>query len=119
MKANMIATILQRTKSANVAFINLPLFIEEDSHQIREYNLVLECTSDPDQIQGVLIDIDLVRQLGRVVAAEEVSTVRIDADAEVADTDLEHSVADNVRDRCVHPGVHLSRVVRRHVIFVV
>ena len=42
-----------------------------------------------------MVDCDLFGQLCGVVAAQEAAAVRIDTEAEVADPDLKHCVADN------------------------
>lgn len=67
-------------------------------HQVREYDAVFERVGHPDQIQGILIHAHLARQTGRVVRAQEGAAVRVDADAEVADADLQFGAADDVGD---------------------
>merc|ERR1719282_780169 len=90
-----------------------------DDEQIREDDLVLERLGDPDQVQRILVNADLLREQSGVVGAEEATAVRVDADAEVADADFEHRLSDNVGDGGCDAGVDLCRVVCGGVVIVV
>lgn len=76
-------------------------------HEVRKNNAILERLGDPNQIQGVLIDVYLLGQRRRVIGAQERAAVRVDADAKVAHAHLQHGVADNVGNGGCHAGVHL------------
>lgn len=45
-----------------------------------------------------MVDGDLLCKLGGIVGAQKGAAVRVDAYAEVADSDLEHGIADDVGD---------------------
>lgn len=91
----------------------------QDLHQIREHDLVLERLCDPDQVQRVLIDADLLRQQRRIVRAQKRSTVGVDAQSKVSHSYLEHSLANDVGYRRCDPRIHLGRVVRWRISLVV
>lgn len=71
---------------------------EGSLHQVREDDTVFEGVGHPDQIQRILIHAHLAGQTGRVVGAQKGAAVRVDADAEVADADLQFGAADDVGD---------------------
>ena len=89
------------------------------SHEVGKDDAIFECTGDPDQVQGILIHADLAREAGRVVAAQERSSVRIDADPEVADPDFQLGLADDVGYGGRDPRVDLRGIERRSVRLVV
>ena len=90
-----------------------------DSHQIRKHDIILESIRNPYQIQRVLVDTDLLRQQRRIVRAQEASSVRIYADAEIPHADLEHGPSYDVGDRGCYTGVDLCRVVGGRVVVVI
>ena len=90
-----------------------------DLQEIREDDLVLERLGDPDQVQRVLVDADLLGEQSGVVGAEEATAVRVDADAEVADADFEHRLSDNVGDSGCDAGIDLCRVVCGCIVVIV
>lgn len=53
---------------------------------------------------------DRLRQRRSIVAAQEAAAVGIDADAEVADTDLQARAPDNICDCGDHARIYLCRV---------
>lgn len=57
-------------------------------HEVGKDDRVLECARNPNQIQRVLIHTDLPSQARRIIAAQEGSSVRVDADAEVSHSDF-------------------------------
>lgn len=79
-------------------------------HQIRENDRVLERAGHPDQIQRILIDTDLTGERTGIVGAQKRAAVRVDADAEVADADLELGAADDVGDGCRDARVDLGGI---------
>lgn len=87
--------------------------------QIGEDNAILEGAGNPDQVQRILIDVDLLGESGGIVGAQEVTAVGIDADAEVADAHLEDSATDDVGDSSSDTRVDLRRVVGGSVRLVV
>ena len=117
MKAKTMATILRGQSQPD----NLYGVAErkEYSHQVRKDYVVFECTGDPDQIQGILIDTDLARQTASIVAAKEGAAVGIDADSEVAHSDFKVCLSDDVRNCGRDPGIDLRRIEDRGVAFVV
>lgn len=66
-----------------------------------------------------MIDADLLSEQSGVVRAEKATAVRVDADAEVADADLEHRLSDDIGDSGCDAGVDLCRVICRSVVVVV
>ncbi len=91
----------------------------ENVHEIRKNNRVLKGTSDPDQVQRILIDADLAGERAGVVRAQKGAPVRVDADAEVADAHFELGAADDVGDGRRHARVDLRRVVGGRVFLVI
>lgn len=57
-----------------------------DVHQVWEYNHILELTSKPNQIQGILRESYLVCERSGIVTAQPRSSVRVDADTKVSDS---------------------------------
>lgn len=57
-------------------------------HQIRKHNHVLKLTGEPNQVQGILVDRNPPCKSCGIVAAKPRATVRVDADAKVADASL-------------------------------
>ena len=84
-------------------------------HEVWEHDFVFERLGDPDQIQRVLIYAYLLGEQCRVVRAEEVAAVWVDADPEVAHADFEHRSSDDVGDGRCDAGVDLCGVVCRRV----
>lgn len=66
-----------------------------------------------------MINSNLLGELRRVVGAQEGAAVRVDADAEVADADLEHCVADDVGDGGDDAWVDLGAAKDGRVVLVV
>jgi hypothetical protein len=83
------------------------LYREKYSQQIRKNNHILELTSQPDQVQRILIDLYPVGQGSSIVAAQPRATLGTDADAEKPNTRLEARVADQVADLRVNIVVDL------------
>lgn len=90
-----------------------------NSHQVRKHHLVFERLGNPDQVERILIDAGLLREEGCVVGAKEVAAVRVDADAKVAYSHLEHGLSDNIGDCSCDARVDLRRVVVRGVVLIV
>lgn len=88
-------------------------------HQIRKNNHILKLARQPDEVERVLVDRHLLRQGGCIVAAEPGASVRVDADAEVANAGLQVGAADDVGDGSVDVIVDLCCVGHRRVVFVV
>lgn len=63
------------------------------SHEVGEHDRVLELARQPDEVEGVLVDRDLLGERGGVVGAQPAAAVRVDADAEVAHAGLQVGVA--------------------------
>lgn len=82
-----------------------------DLQEVRKHDAILERLGHPDEVQRVLVDADLLREQRRVVGAQEAAAVRVDADAEVADADLELRGADEVGDGGADARVDLRGVV--------
>ena len=76
-------------------------------HEVGEDDVGLERAGDPDEIQWILIDADLSCQTAGIVAAQPSSTVRVDADAKVADAGLQLGMADDVGNGRRDAGVDL------------
>lgn len=79
-------------------------------HQVWEDNHVLELSSQPNQVQGILVDGHLVCQSRSIVTAEPGAAVGVDANAEVADSGLQVGVSGNVGNGSVDVVVDLGRV---------
>ena len=90
-----------------------------DLHQIREHNHILKLRSQPDQVQRILIDRDLVGQRCRIVAAQPRPAIGVNADTKESDAGLEPGAVDNVGERGVDVVVHLRGVGSGLVVFVV
>ena len=90
-----------------------------NSHEVREYNTILERARHPNQIQWILIHAHLPRQTARVVAAQERPTVWVYADAEIAHPHFQSRLADYIRYRCRDARVHLRGVEGRGAFLVV
>lgn len=58
------------------------------SHEVWEHDGVLELARQPDEVEGVLVDRDLLGEGGGVVGTQPAAAVRVDADAEVAHAGL-------------------------------
>ena len=119
-KARMMATILWPTLSAIVVchVANATNKGEEKSgnpHQIRKYDIILECTPNPDQIQRILIYRNLSSQCRCIVAAQETAPVGIDADAEIADPNFQLRTAYYVCDGGRDTRIDLSGIVGRRI----
>ena len=99
-------------------FVYLAL-IRRHSHEVREHDIVLEGVGDPDQVQRVLVDTDLLCQKCCIVRAEKGSAVWVDAEAEVSDADLEHGLSDDIGDGGCDARVHLCRIICGCVVLVV
>lgn len=93
--------------------------VEGHSHQVREHNHVLELSSEPDQVEGVLVEGNLVGQGCGIVAAQPGASVGVDANAKVADTGLEMGVAGYAGYAGVGIVVDLRRVGHSLVFLVV
>lgn len=92
---------------------------EVDLQEVGEHNVVFECLGDPDQVQRVSVNGDLLGEQRGVVGAEKAAAIRIDADTEVAHAHFQHRLADDVGDRSCDAGVDLRGVVGRRVVLVV
>lgn len=57
-------------------------------HQIWEYNHIFKLCRQPDQIQGIIVNCDLLRQRRRIVTAQPGTAIGVDADSEIADACL-------------------------------
>jgi len=91
----------------------------DDLHKVWKYDIVLESVGDPDQVQRVLVDADLLCQECCIVGAEERSAVGVDAQAEVSYSHLEHGLSDDVGDGGCDAGIHLCRIICWCVVLVV
>jgi hypothetical protein len=93
---------------------------EDNSHdkEVREDNGVLECRCDPHEVEGILVDVQVVHERSGVVGADVATTVPVDANTEVADADTKLGVADDVRDSLSDTGIDLFRSVGGSVLFV-
>lgn len=89
------------------------------SHEVGEHDRVLELAGEPDEVQGVLVDRDLLGEGGGVVGAQPAAAVRVDADAEVAHAGLQVGVAREAVDGGVGGVVDLGRVGPRDVVVIV
>lgn len=90
-----------------------------NSHQVGKDNHVLELAGQPDEVEGVLVDRDLLGQGGGVVGAQPGAAVRVDADAEEAHAGLEVGVACDAGELGVGRIVDLCRVRVWGVVLVV
>lgn len=57
-------------------------------HQVWKYNHIFELTCEPNQIQRILCQGDLVCKCSSIVTAQPRSPVRVDADSEVSNSTL-------------------------------
>lgn len=89
-----------------------------DDEQVGEDNGVLERRCNPDQVQRVLVHRYPLHQRRRVVGADVVTTVLVDADAKVADAHGELCVADNVCNGCSDSGVDLLGRIGGRILFI-
>lgn len=64
-KAKMMAIILRTSQ-----FTTSEEYQVKNSHQVGKDNHVLELSSQPDKVERVLVDIDLLRKSSRIVAAQ-------------------------------------------------
>lgn len=80
---------------------------EEHSHQIRKHDTILESICDPYQIQGILVHGHLRRQTRGIITAQKGSSVGVYAYAEVANTDFELRLSDNVGNCRCNAGIDL------------
>jgi len=69
-----------------------------DDEQVGEDDGILEGGSNPHEVEGILVDGQIVDERGCVVGADVAAAVPVDADAEVADAHAELCVADDVGD---------------------
>ena len=67
-----------------------------DDEQIRENDGILEGSGYPHKVERVLVDRHVVDKGSGVVRANETTTITVDANAKVADTNTELGVADDV-----------------------
>ena len=88
-------------------------------HQVWEHDSIFERASNPDQVQRVLVDIDLLCKGGCVVRAQVPASIRSDADSKVSDTDFHACMADNVGDGCYDAWVDLRGVKIGCIVLVV
>lgn len=91
----------------------------DNIHQIRENNHILELRGEPDQIQRVLVDADLLRQSRGIVRAQPGAAVRVYADAKEADAGLQSRVARDALDLGEDGVVDLRCVWHWRVVVVV
>ena len=84
--------------------------VRDCSHQIWENNVIFECTCDPNQIQRILINRNLLCKRTCIVATQEATPVVVNANAKVAHSNLQLGLADDVGDCCRYPGVYLSGI---------
>lgn len=91
----------------------------ENSHQVWEDDHVLKLARQPDEVQRVLVDRDLLGQGGGIVGAEPGAAVRVDADAKVAHAGLQAGLAGDGGYLGVGGVVDLGRVGARRVVAVV
>lgn len=84
--------------------------VRPNSHQVREHHHILKLARQPDQVQGILVDRDLLREGGRVVGAQPRAAIGVDADAKVADAGLQVGGAGKVLDLRVGGVVDLCGV---------
>ena len=89
-----------------------------DNEQVRENNGILEGSSNPDEVQRVLVNGHVVDERCGIVGADEATAVSVDADAEVADAHTKLCVADNVGNCGCDTGVDLFRCVGGCELFV-
>lgn len=115
-KARTMATMLRSTMSVGRPWLGGGGCY---SQQVGKDDAILERLGDPDQVQRVLVDADLLGEQRGVVGAEEAAAVWVHTDAEVADADLELRGADEVGNGRAHARVDLRRVVGRRVGLVV
>lgn len=80
-----------------------------NDEQVGEYDSILEGSRNPDQVQWILVDGQIVDERSCVVGANVTTAVTVDADAEVANTHAELSVTDDVGDGLCNAGVDLFR----------
>lgn len=120
MKARTMATILQRNRISpkNIRH-GIGMGRNARLHQIWEDYAVFERAGDPDEIQGVLIDTDLACETAGIVAAQKGATVCVDADAEVAYSDLKLRLSYDVRYGCGDSRVDLGWVEYGRVVFII
>lgn len=102
MNAKTIATILPFT----LVFWSSK-YGEGGLHQIWKHNHILELTSQPNQIERILINTDFIRQSRSVVTAKPRSSIWIDAYTEVAYACGESGATDDIADGGVHVEVRL------------
>ena len=69
-----------------------------DDEKVGEDDGVLESCCDPDEVERVLIDRQVVDERGRIVGADVATAIAIDADTEVSNTHAKLGVTDNVGD---------------------
>jgi hypothetical protein len=91
----------------------------QDSHKVRKHDGVLELARQPDEVEGVLVDRDLLGEGGGIVGAQPGAAVRVDADAKVADAGLQVGVAREGVDVAEGGEVDLGGVGLRDVIVIV
>ena len=91
----------------------------KDSHQIRKHNHVFELRGQPDQIERILVDRDLVGEGRGIVTAQPGAAVRVHADAEVAHTSLQVGVTGDNGDGRVGIVVDLRGVGNRFIALIV
>lgn len=89
-----------------------------DDEEVREHNGVLERRRDPHEVERVLVYRHALHERRRVVRADIVAAVFVDADPEVADAHGELRVADDVPDGLRDARVDLLGGVGRRVLFV-
>lgn len=121
MKAKIMAMMLQDTVSTGWQARRQGLREQrsEYSHEVGEHDRVLELARQPDEVQGVLVDRDLLGERGGVVGAQPAAAVRVDADAEVAHAGLQVGVAGQALDGRVGGVVDLGCVGPRGVVVIV
>ena len=91
----------------------------KDLQQIRKHDTILERLRHPYQIQGILIDADLLGEECSIVGAEKATSVRIDADAEVSHSYFQLGVTDDIGYGGSDARIDLRGIVDGRVHFVV
>lgn len=120
MKAKMMAMMLLGKKlDFDVATKTLGEGLKKNVHQIREHHHILKLARQPDQVQRVLVDRDLLSQGRRVVGTQPGAAVGVDADAKEADARLQVGVAGEAGQVRVGGVVDLCRVGVGCVVIVV
>lgn len=92
---------------------------ESNVHEVRKHHHILELTCQPDQVERILVDADLLSQGRGVIRAQPRTAIWIYANAKVAHTGLEARITRDALNLGVDGIVDLRGIWVRCVVVVI